>query len=140
MQLNTNYMRYILSNLIFIFIIASLAQCSSPEKEINKKLNEMASNLNEYTPVMLDQYTRFNEATVSSDNIFTYHYTVLNTENPDSLICEVESVLKTNIKNEISTNPELAYFKQNNVVLEYVYNDDNNQTIRLIRVNPEDYQ
>jgi hypothetical protein len=39
-----------------------------------------------------------------------------------------------------STNDELAIFRENNVVLEYVYNDEQQQTIRTITIKPEDYQ
>ncbi len=123
-----------------IFLSMLLIQCNSQDRSLNKKLNEMALNLNESAPVMLDQYTRFEEATVSSENVFTYRYTVLNTSKPDSLIDGATQQLKDNIKAEFATNPELRIFKENNIIIEYVYNDINNHTIRVLRIDPQDYK
>ena len=129
--------------LLYIIIILSpvfLLKCNSHERAVNEELNIMAQGLNESAPVMLDKYTLFERAEVTSDNVFIYRYTVLNTSNPDSLIESVAKSLDENIKAEFASNPELNVFKENNVVIEYVYKDINNQTIRLIRINPEDYQ
>jgi hypothetical protein len=129
---------------IFILSIVSfslfLVQCTSREKALNKKLEEMAFNLNESAPVMLDQYTRFEEASVTSENIFRYRYTVLNTSNPDSLVENGLQSLKENIGKEFSSNPDLRIFKENNVTIEYVYNNENGQTIRSVQITPEDYR
>lgn len=133
-------MNNIFKPILLILFSVLLTCCNSSDKAINKELNETAVNLNLSAPVMLDDYTRFDGASVSPDNIFIYRYTVLNTSNPDSLINVVEASLRENIRKEFSENPQLAFFKENNVVLEYVYNDENKHTIRLLRINPEDYQ
>lgn len=126
----------ILSIVLFSILIT---QCESDKKAINKKLAEMASNLNESAPVMLDDFTRFDNAAVTSDNVFQYNYTVLNTQNPDSLIKEVENLLIKNIKLEFNTNPQLLFFKENNVSIEYVYNDESKQLIRRIQIDSSNY-
>ena len=80
---------YILSLLLVLFV-----GCQSEERALYSKLTKMASELNESTPVMLDQYTRFDGASVLPGNIFQYQYTVLNTNNPDSLVQKgLESLL-----------------------------------------------
>ena len=128
---------YIISIVLSSFLIT---QCDTDKKAINKKLTEMASNLNESAPVMLDDFTRFDNATVTGENVFQYNYTVLNTQNPDSLIKEVESSLIENIKQEFNTNPQLLFFKENNVSIEYVYNDENRQIIRRIQIDSSNYK
>lgn len=89
---------------------------------------------------MLDNFTRFDNATVTDENIFQYNYTVLNTQNPDSLIKEVESSLRDNIRQEFRTNPQLLFFKENNVSIEYVYNDENKKVIRRIQIDSSNYK
>ena len=126
--------------LSIVFSSILITQCDSDKKAINKKLTEMASNLNESAPVMLDDFTRFNNATVTSDNVFQYNYTVLNIQNPDSLIKEVEISLIENIKHEFNTNPQLRFFKENNVSIEYVYNDENRELIRRIQIDSSNYK
>ncbi len=110
------------------------------ESQLHERLSQMAKELNESTPVMLDSYTRFDEATVTKENLFRYRYTVLNTYNPDSLLSDRLQTLTDNIRIMFSTNDELAIFRENNVVLEYIYNDEQQQTIRTITIKPEDYQ
>ena len=110
------------------------------ESQLHERLSQMAKELNESTPVMLDSNTRFDEATVTKENLFRYRYTVLNTHNPDSLLSDRLQTLTDNIRIMFSTNDELAIFRENNVVLEYIYNDEQQQTIRTITIKPEDYQ
>lgn len=133
-------MRKIIFVVSIVFFSLILIQCNSNDKALNKKLQEMAVNLNQSAPVMLDQFTRFEEASVTPGNIFCYRYTVLNTSNPDSLVENGLRLLKQNIGKEYSLNADLRIFKENNVTIEYVYNDENGRTIRSLQITPEDYQ
>lgn len=132
-------MRKIIFILSILFSSLLFLQCTSNEKALNKKLEEMAANLNESAPVLLDQYTRFEKAVVTSENIFQYHYTVLNTSNPDSLVENGLRLLKENIGKEYALNADLRIFKENNVTIEYVYNNENGQIVRSLQIGPEDY-
>lgn len=40
------------------------------ESQLHERLSQMAKELNESTPVMLDSNTRFDEATVTKENLF----------------------------------------------------------------------
>ncbi|HHU96721.1 MAG: hypothetical protein QM237_02485 [Bacteroidota bacterium] len=99
----------------------------------------MALELNESTPVMMNPYIRFDGASVLEDNVFQYRYTVLNTDNPDSLVLSGLPLLRETIQSEYETNPRLRVFKENNVVVEYMYMSEENRTIHSLRVNPEEY-
>ncbi|WP_298651322.1 hypothetical protein [uncultured Proteiniphilum sp.] len=133
-------MRKIIFILCLVFLSLLLLRCVSDEKALHRKLEEMAANVNESAPLMLNRYTRFEGASVTSGNIFCYHYTVLNTSNPDSLVGDELQSLKENIRKKFSSHPDLRIFKKNNVTLEYVYNDESGRTIRSLRITPEDYQ
>lgn len=129
-------------SLLIISIVLSsilITQCDSNKKALHKKLTEMAISLNESAPVMLDSFTRFDNASVTN-NVFQYNYTVLNTQNPDSLIQLYESSLIESIKLEFNTNPQLLFFKKNNVLLEYVYSDENNRVVRRIQIDSSNYK
>lgn len=122
------------------FLALLFSQCNSNEKMLSKKLNEMAANLNESAPVMLDKYTRFEGASVTPENIFRYTYTVVNTTNPDSLVQNGLQTLRNSIGKKFATNEDLRIFKVNKVTIEYIYNDENGRTIRSILITPDDYQ
>lgn len=130
------------SLLFTLLILASFfIQCNRKgDSLLHDKLSQMAAELNESAPVMLDSYTRFDEAGVTDDNHFQYRYTVLNTENPDSLLSERLMTLTDNIRTMLSTNEELAIFRENSVVLQYIYLDEQQQNLRSITINPKDYQ
>ncbi len=127
------------SFILSFFFSLLFVQCNPGDRELNKKLSEMATELNESAPVMLDQFTRFEEASVSSDNVFRYHYTVLHTHNPDSLLENRLQSLRENILTLLSTNADLRIFRENDVTMEYIYSDEDHRNIRTIRINAEDY-
>lgn len=133
-------MRKTFTLLSVILLSLLIVQCNTGDRELNKKLTQMAAELNESAPVSLDQYTRFEEATVTNDNVFRYRYSVTNINNPDSLLESRKDELMKNIRTMFSTNADLRIFTENNVVIEYDYTDEQNNHIRTIRINPEDYQ
>ncbi len=133
-------MRTIVCLLSGFFLLLSAVQCTSPEKALNKKLVEMAAGLNESAPVMLDRYTRFEGASVTPENVFRYSYTVVHATNADSLVEKGLEAIKGNIGKEFASNPDLRVFTENNVHVEYVYNDENGRTIRSLQITPDDYR
>lgn len=127
----------ILSVIIFSLLIV---RCSTGDRALHKKLTQIAAELNESAPVTLNHYTRFEEASVTPDNVFRYHYRVMNSNNPDSLLEESVEELMKSIKTMFSTNADLRIFTENDVVIEYIYTDENNSNIRTVTIKPEDYQ
>ncbi|WP_323405191.1 hypothetical protein [Proteiniphilum sp.] len=115
-------------------------QCTSNEKSLNKKLEKMAASYNESAPLMFNQYIRFDKAVVASENVFQYHYTVLNTANPDSLLEGVFISLKEEIVKKHSLEADLRIFKENKIPLEYIYRNEKGVIIRSLKITPEDYQ
>lgn len=133
-------MRKIVHFISIVSLSLCVMQCASDEKALHKKLNEMAVNLNESAPVMLDQFTRFDSAMVLPEKAFQYNYTVLNIANPDSLVSEGLKTLQQSIGKQFSSNPDLLIFKENNVVIEYVYKEPSGEIIQSLRIMPDDYQ
>lgn len=100
----------------------------------------MALEVNESAPVMLNSFIRLEGASVSSDNVFQYRYTVLNTDNPDSMVQSGLPLLRETIRNENKSKPQLRVFKENNVVVEYMFMSEENRVIHSLRMNPEEYK
>ena len=134
-------MRKIFFLFTLLLMASFLMQCgNNPDRQLHERLSQMAAELNESAPVMLDPNTRLEGVSVTDENHFCYRYTVLNTENPDSLLSEWLQTLTDNIHTMVSTKAELAIFRENSVVLEYIYMDEQQQTLRTITINPEDYK
>ncbi len=126
--------------LLIILSLLSLLQCKPKGKALNKQLNRMALEVNESAPVMLNSFIRLEGASVSSDNVFQYRYTVLNTDNPDSMVQSGLPLLRETIRNEYKSKPQLRVFKENNVVVEYMFMSEENRVIHSLRMNPEEYK
>lgn len=131
--------KYLISILV-VFFAFLLVQCNGNNKALNKKLTEMAMELNTSAPVMLDQHTRFDKAEVTKENVFQYYYSVINTDDPDGLVESSLHSLKENMSEAFGTNPDLRIFKENNVIIQYIYNDINHRTIKSITITPNDYK
>ena len=135
-----------MKRLLLLFSLISLAcliafwGCASKNKELNHKLNEMASNLNGSTPVMLDRFTRFDSASVTKNNEFCYYYTILNTTNADSLFKELKQSISENIRSQVASSPDLRIFRDNDVTLRYFYRDSLQNVVHDITVTPAQYK
>ena len=70
-------------------LVASLlfVQCTgNSDKRLHKELVRMAVELNQSTPVALNQHIRFDSVGVTKDNVFQYFYTITNIDDPHKLI------------------------------------------------------
>ena len=134
-------MRKIFLLFTLLLMVFLLVQCAPhTERRVHERLSQMAAELNASVPVMLDANTRYDGSSVTDENHFRYHYTVLNTDNPDSLLSERLQTLTDNIRTMFSTSAELAIFREYSVVLEYIYLNEQQQPLRIITLNPEDYK
>ncbi len=126
--------------LLIAFVAILFTHCANDARALNKKLSEIAAKLNESTPIMLDNFTRFDHAEVTKNNVFRYHYTVINTDDPKQLIDEHCDSMKDEIKLSFATNPDLRIFVKNNVPIEYIYKDEKGNIIKNIPIHPSDYK
>lgn len=130
----------LLFSLISLPYLISFWGCTSKNRELNRQLNEMASNLNGSTPVMLDRFTRFDSASVTKDNEFCYYYTILNTTNADSLFNELKQTISENIRSQVASSPDLRIFRDNDVTLRYFYRDSLQNVVHDITITPAQYK
>ncbi len=126
--------------LVLILSLLFAVGCSNKNKELNIELNKMAYNLNQDAPAQLDENTMFIKAEVDSTNTFKYIYRIVNTDKPADLLNEMESQMKANLKEAFKLNPDLRIFTENNVIIEYVYMDEDDNVVRTITVTPQDYK
>ena len=130
----------LLFSLVSLPYLISFWGCTSKNRELNRQLNEMASNLNSSTPVMLDRFTRFDSASVTKDNEFCYYYTILNTTNADSLFSELKQTISENIRSQVASSPDLRIFRDNDVTLRYFYRDSLQNVVHDITITPDQYK
>ncbi len=125
-------------NLIILAIGLLWSGCSN--NTLNKELNKMADNLNLAAPTQLDENTLFIGAEVDSDNTFKYLYQIINTQNPDSIMNAMEVQTFSNIKEAFRMNIDLKIFTDNEVEIEYIYQNSLGQVVKTIHITPQDYK
>lgn len=132
---------YLLFTLVVsLFLIQCTSEKKRQEKQLSQKLTEMAADLSASTPVMLDPYTQFDGAAVSEDRVFSYKYTIKNTPDPEQLVNDRMVDIKEELKKAFKVNPDLRIFTENNVNIQYVYNDTTGRVIKTISISPKDYK
>lgn len=132
-KVNIYWIAVLIISLILIF------QCTSNNKKLNQELTKMADNLNLSSPTVLDQHTRFDSATVTSENIFQYYYTIIYANNPSELLRNQKEELIDKMKNAFTIDRSLQVFKENEVTIQYIYKDTAQNIIDIITIDPETY-
>ena len=116
-------------------------QCmGNSEKALHKELVKRAAELNQSTPVALDQYTRFDSVGVTKDNVFQYYYTITNIDNPNQLILLHKEEMLQQMDKMYAADRSLQFFVINSVTMEYIYRDTEQNVIDIITIEAEKYK
>ena len=107
---------------------------------MDKQLVEMANELNKNCPIMIDQYTRLDNANAFPNKTFQYNYTLVETEKADFNLDTVRKYVEPNIINNVKSNPDMKDLRDNNVTLNYSYRDKNGEFIWKLEITPDMYQ
>ena len=126
MNLSKTYKTIIIIVAIFFGSIigkVSIEYFYSKSISIDDKLVLMANELNKKAPIVVDKDTRFDNVNALLDKTVQYNYTLINYLKKDIDINQLKINLRLPILNYIKTNPDLKFFTDNKVTMEYVYKD-----------------
>ncbi len=132
-----------MKNLITLLAI-TLMSCGQ-EKAGHKNLNEIAAELNLQCPKMLDDWTRFDKAKSSNNNLeLTFTLVKMDKDSTDTegLTKELKELLSNNLSKGFSTYKtqiDLIFIKQNNVSMHYIFLDKYKRILSDIIIKPTDY-
>ena len=124
-------------------LVASLlfVQCTgNSDKRLHKELVRMAVELNQSTPVALNQHIRFDSVGVTKDNVFQYFYTITNIDDPHKLIVLHKEEMLKEVDKLYTTDRSLQFFVNNSVTMEYIYRDTEQNVIDIITIETEKYK
>ncbi|MGB0869450.1 MAG: hypothetical protein ACPGSD_07620 [Flavobacteriales bacterium] len=106
----------------------------------DKVLMTTASELNKSLPLMVDRDTQLDNTIALPNNVFQYHYTLINSVIDKIEIKKMEEFLEEQLLNNIKSNPDLKTFRDNNVTMNYSYKDKNGEFITKISITPDEYK
>jgi len=104
------------------------------------EMTKAASELNKACPIMLDAYTRFDNAVAMSDNTFQYNYTIINVDKKDVNLDTMKMKVEPGIINNIKTNPDMKVYRDHDVTFIYSYRDKDGVFITKYTVTPDRYK
>ena len=105
----------------------------------DKQLMIVASEFNKTCPIMVDAQTRLDSALALPNNTFQYHYTFVDVETANVDTNDFKDYMAPNILEQMKTSPQMKSFRENKVILNYLYRDKNRQYIALITITPDMY-
>lgn len=107
---------------------------------LDKQLMSAASEINKTCPIMVDENTRLDNTFSTSKSDFQYNYTLINHNKEDINVAELEGYLKQQLVNNIKTNQNMKFFRDNNIAMGYNYKDKNGSFLLQMLIKPEDYK
>lgn len=128
-------------NLLAITLLLLFMQCrSNNDKKLHKELTKRAAELNTFTPVSLDEHTRFDSVGVSKNNVFKYYYSITNINDPHKLIALHKTEMLEAMDKMYTSDKSLQFFAINEVTMEYIYRDTHGNVIDVITIETEQYK
>jgi len=135
-----NIVRHASFAIAFFVTIAVSVMCtggnSAPKLEVIKTTSE---EINKKCPMVVDAYTQLDNTTVTENPLtLVYLYTV--SASKDSLDLDLNEAKKNLMKttqNLADTSPEMAYMRDNAILLKYHYKDKNGKYLFDFTITPE---
>lgn len=107
---------------------------------LDKKMMEVASEVNKACPMMVDAETRLDNATALPKNVFQYNYTLVNVEKATANAEEMKNYLEPMITNLVKTNPQMKAMRDIKTTINYYYKDKAGNFLFLISLTPDKYE
>lgn len=126
--------------IVLISICLACNSCADRVTENMKELSQIADQINEECPKMLDSETRFDGIDVKEPNTLVYRYTLVNlvTQNIDT--SEFYRAMWPGLISNIKVSPEMKKLRENNTSIEYFYGDKSGKPVYTFKIEPEDYK
>jgi hypothetical protein len=107
---------------------------------VDKQLDAAVQEVNTQCPLMIDAQTRLDNAFRPEKNVFQYNYTLINLTKAELNVEELKGNLTPTMTNNVKTNPQLAFFRDNQITMSYYYKDKEGNFVMKIDITPDDYK
>ncbi|RWW92336.1 hypothetical protein [Flavobacterium cerinum] len=133
-----NIIRYISFAIAFTMTIAVSVMCKG-NNAVASEVIKTSEEINKKCPITIDAYTILDNTTVTENPLtLVYLYTVR--VNKDSLTVNLDESKKNIMKttqNAADTDPQMAYIRDNSVLLKYHYKDKNGKYLFDFTITPK---
>ena len=121
---------FVIKHLLLLFITI-LFSCGAKNTQ-DDTLRYFVEEVNKKCPYFVDEITRLDYAEIDENGFFHYVYSFPSISKKDIDINQFYTNQREILYNVYQTNPEVSFFKENNIVTKYTYNDKYNFQITSI--------
>jgi uncharacterized protein YcfL len=90
---------------------------------VNDNLAAVAKEINKRCPIIVDESTRMDSASVYNEFMITYYYTVHTVANKEVDLQKFKTSMETAMLQKYKTDPQLAIYRDNKIAIAYDYKD-----------------
>jgi hypothetical protein len=129
------FLGFVVGFIVMFFLTQSLFKSS-----IDKKLVEVANEINKTCPVRIDEYTTLKNVAALPNKTVQYNYILEGITKAEVKIDTVKKYVFPSVLENVRTNPGLKLFRDNKITLNYYYVDKNGVFVTEYKVKPEMYE
>lgn len=125
-------------NLLYVFLLTGLISFTQCTGSIESRLQAIAKETNKDCPKMLDNWTRLDKCVAVGSGNFEYHLTIMQIVITDTTSFKAQ--LKPQLLQVLKTMPDLKIFRDNDITVKYIYNDNEGKYIFSEVIMPHEYK
>ncbi|RUO65457.1 hypothetical protein SAMN06297229_1134 [Pseudidiomarina planktonica] len=110
-------------------------QSALNRNKVQQELVERSGIYNRNTPRLLNEQVKF-ERTSVDDNSLRFHYTLLQPKRRQSDLIELSEDLQQQMLKNLCNSPDMVFFRQQDVEIQYDFRDTNNERLSYIKALP----
>lgn len=110
------------------------------KKDVASEIKIAAIELNKQTPILIDEFSRLDSASTKGNTNFMYHYSLIGIEKEEVNIDTINKYIRPGIIENVKNSPELKFYRDHNITMDYKYYDENGAFVMEISVTPELYK
>jgi hypothetical protein len=122
------------------FIIMFFVTQSFFKPTFDKQLVEFANEFNKNCPMNIDEYTTLKNVVALPNKTVQYNYILVGITKAEVKIDTVKKYVFPGVLQNVKSNPEMKFFRDNKVTLNYYYSDKNGEFVTEYVVKPEMYE
>lgn len=124
---------------IYFFVMFCFYSCGNSVEKNMQNLSEIAKEINEKCPQMLDSETRLDGIEVKEPNTLVYRYTLINMRAKNIDTTQFYRAMWPGLISNIKVSLEMKKLRENQTHIEYFYQDKTNKEVYTFKIKPEDY-
>ncbi|MDR1881306.1 MAG: hypothetical protein LBR26_00795 [Prevotella sp.] len=122
---------------LYRFLLIGMIMFPLCAESVDSRLKKLSEEVNTGCPIMLDQWTRLDSCAACPNLTMKYYLTLNEVTVTDTSL--FKSRLKPQITSSLKINPDMKFFKENNIAMQYRYGDPAGKYLFSVAVSPENY-